>query len=39
MNITPIKSEIDFRKALKGLEAIFDTSIGTPKSDEADVLE
>ena len=32
MNITPIKSETDYRKALKRLEAIFDAPIGTPKS-------
>ncbi len=38
MNITPIKSETDYRKALKRLEAIFDAKIGTPKSDEADLL-
>ena len=38
MNITPIKSETDYRKALKRLEAIFDAPIGTPKSDEADLL-
>ena len=38
MNITPIKTETDYRKALKRLEAIFDAPIGTPKSDEADLL-
>ena len=38
MNITPIKSEADYRRALKRLTAIFDASIGTPESDEADLL-
>jgi HTH-type transcriptional regulator/antitoxin HigA len=38
MNIKPIKSEVDYRDALKRLEIIFDAAIGTPESDEADVL-
>lgn len=38
MNITPIKSESDYQRALKRLEVIFDAEIGTPESDEADVL-
>ena len=38
MNITPIKSETDYRKALKRLESIFDAKIGTPESDEADLV-
>lgn len=38
MNIQPIKSEIDYRNGLKRLEVIFDATIGTPESDEADVL-
>jgi HTH-type transcriptional regulator/antitoxin HigA len=38
MNIKPIKTEQDYRIALKRLETIFDASIGTPDSDEADVL-
>jgi len=38
MNITPIKSDSDYQKALKRLEVIFDAEIGTPESDEADVL-
>jgi len=38
MNIKPIKSETDYRLALKRLEEIFDAPIGTPKSDEADIL-
>ncbi len=38
MKIKPIKSEADYREALKRLESIFDSAIGTPESDEADVL-
>lgn len=38
MIIKPIKSESDYRDALKRLEIIFDSAIGTPESDEADVL-
>ena len=38
MIIKPIKSEADYRDALKRLEIIFDAAIGTPESDEADVL-
>jgi HTH-type transcriptional regulator / antitoxin HigA len=38
MNIRLIKNEEDFQIALKRLEVIFDASIGTPESDEADVL-
>jgi HTH-type transcriptional regulator/antitoxin HigA len=38
MNIKPIKSEADYRDALKRLEKIFDAAVGTPESDEADVL-
>jgi HTH-type transcriptional regulator/antitoxin HigA len=38
MNIKPIKSESDYREALKRLEVIFDEALGTPESDEADVL-
>ena len=38
MNIKPIKTETDYREALKRLEIIFDAAIGTPESDEADVL-
>jgi HTH-type transcriptional regulator/antitoxin HigA len=38
MNIQPIKSESDYRNGLKWLEVIFDVQIGTPESDEADVL-
>jgi len=38
MNIKPIKTEADYRDALKRMEVIFDAAIGTPESDEADVL-
>lgn len=38
MNIKPIKTEVDYRNALKRLEAIFDAPVGTTQSDEADVL-
>ena len=38
MNIKLIKSEADYQKALKRLEEIFDAKIGTPESDEADIL-
>ena len=38
MNIKPIKTETDYQIALKRLEVIFDAPIGTPKSDEADIL-
>lgn len=38
MNINPIKTEKDYSLALKRLEEIFDAKIGTPESDEADIL-
>ena len=38
MDIKPIRTEIDYQKALERLEIIFDAKIGTPESDEADVL-
>jgi len=38
MNIKLIKSETDYRIALKRLEIVFDAAIGTQESDEADVL-
>lgn len=38
MNIKLIKTEEDYRLALNRLEVIFDAAIGTPESDEADVL-
>jgi HTH-type transcriptional regulator/antitoxin HigA len=38
MNIKPIKSEADYKLALKRLEEIFDSAIGTLESDEADIV-
>ena len=38
MNIKPIRTELDYRLTLKRLESIFDAEIGTPDSDEADIL-
>jgi HTH-type transcriptional regulator/antitoxin HigA len=38
MNISPIKTEVDYRKALKRLDTIFDAPIETADSDEADLL-
>ncbi len=38
MDIKLIKSETDYENALKRLKRIFDAKIGTPESDEADIL-
>jgi HTH-type transcriptional regulator / antitoxin HigA len=38
MNIKPIKTEADYNLALKRLEEIFDSPIGTLESDEADIV-
>jgi HTH-type transcriptional regulator/antitoxin HigA len=38
MKITPIKTETDYREALKRFELLFDTKIGTPEGDEAEIL-
>lgn len=38
MNISPIKTEDDYEKALERLDEIFDAKIGTKESDEADIL-
>lgn len=38
MNISPIKTEIDYENALERLDEIFDAKIGTKESDEADIL-
>jgi len=38
MNIKLIKTETDYQLALKRLEVIFDSAIGTQESDEADIL-
>jgi len=37
MNIEPIKTEDDYQTALKRLEVIFDATVGTEGSDEADL--
>jgi HTH-type transcriptional regulator/antitoxin HigA len=38
MDIKLIKTDIDYKNALKRLEEIFDAPIGTTESDEADIL-
>lgn len=38
MNIKPIKNESDYKLALKRFELLFDAPMGTPESDEADIL-
>ena len=38
MNITPIKNEKDYLKALDRLEVIFDAKKGTKKGDELEIL-
>jgi len=38
MKIKPIKTESDYQFALKRLDKIFNEAVGTPESDEADVL-
>jgi HTH-type transcriptional regulator/antitoxin HigA len=38
MNLKPIKTEDDYRVALNRLDEIFNAPIGTPESDEADIL-
>ncbi|MFV8271053.1 helix-turn-helix domain-containing protein [Flavobacterium sp. GT2N3] len=38
MNITPIKTESDYRIALKRFELLFDAKSGTPEGDEAEIL-
>ena len=38
MNIKLIKTDADYQRALKRLEEIFDSKVGTPDSDEADIL-
>lgn len=38
MNIKLIKTEEDYASALNRLDVIFDAPIGTPESDEADVV-
>lgn len=38
MTLKPIKTDSDYKLALKRLEIIFDAPIGSPESDEADIL-
>ena len=38
MELKPIKTENDYRAALKRLEEIFDSRLGTPESDELEIL-
>lgn len=38
MEIKPIKNEKDYNEALERLEVIFDAKLGTPESDELEVL-
>lgn len=38
MNLKPIKTEDDYRNALKRLEVIFDAPIDTKEGDEAEIL-
>lgn len=38
MDVKPIRTETDYQNALERLEVIFDAKIGTPESDEADIL-
>ena len=38
MNISPIRNEKDYQKALERLEVIFDAKLGTPEGDELEIL-
>lgn len=38
MEIRLIKTETDYQSAMKRLEEVFDAPVGTPESDEADIL-
>ncbi len=38
MNITPIRNEKDYQKALERLEEIFDSKKGTEQGDELEIL-
>ena len=38
MDLKPIKTEADYRASLKRLEEIFDAKLGTPESDELEIL-
>ncbi len=37
-HMKPIKTEADYQAALARMEVLFDAQIGTPESDEADIL-
>jgi HTH-type transcriptional regulator/antitoxin HigA len=38
MNIKPIKTEADYRHALKRIDSLMDAKFGTPQGDELDIL-
>lgn len=38
MDLKPIKTDMDYRVALKRLEELFDAKLGTPESDELYIL-
>ena len=38
MNIKPIKTDTDYQEALQRLDELFDAKIGSPESDEADII-
>ncbi|TKG90813.1 transcriptional regulator [Puteibacter caeruleilacunae] len=38
MELKPIKTEEDYNAALSRLEEIFDAKLGTPESDELEIL-
>jgi HTH-type transcriptional regulator / antitoxin HigA len=38
MELKPIKTEADYRAALRRVEVIFDAKLGTPESDELEIL-
>lgn len=38
MNLSPIKTEKDYQKALKRLDEIFDAKKGSPEGDELEIL-
>lgn len=38
MDVTPIKTKRDYRRALKEIEAVMDAKRGTPEGDRLDVL-
>jgi HTH-type transcriptional regulator / antitoxin HigA len=38
MELRPIKTDVDYRAALKRLEVLFDAKLGTQESDELEIL-